>query len=276
MNLMFVLVLLAALFHALWNSIVKASANRLATMAIIQLTGAAAGLVALPFVKFPEPASWTFLLATTIVHLLYQVLLVKAYKLGDLSQVYPIARGSGPMYVTIFSLIYGEYISTMSLVGIITISIGISYLGFYKQLHQFKTVLIALSIGLLIGIYTILDGLGIRHSDAALGYIAILHILIGAPITLVTRVRLGKNWMQAMRSAAVPGLIAGTLATVGYGIALWVAKISPLAYVASLRETSVIIAAGIGAYYFNESFGKHRIIASVIVVGGMILLTLGK
>jgi len=125
------LVLFSALMHAGWNLFVKQSPDRLVTMATLDLVSGVIGIVALPFLPIPHPESWPYLFASVILHLGYQLFLVKAYIYGDLGQVYPIARGTSPLllgFVSVFWL--GEGLSTKMMFAIGLITLGIFSLMF--------------------------------------------------------------------------------------------------------------------------------------------------
>ncbi len=113
------LVLLAALMHASWNAVIKSDPDRLASFGLVMMAGCLFGVVAAPFVPLPAPEAWPYLIASVIIHVFYYVFLLRAYAHGDLSLVYPIARGLGPTLVALISgAVVGEYLEFREAVGV--------------------------------------------------------------------------------------------------------------------------------------------------------------
>ena len=271
------LVLLAAAMHASWNALVKGAADRLLAMTLVafwpMVPGFLAGLFVLPL---PAPASWPFLLGSMATHLAYYICLLNAYRYGDLSQVYPLARGSAPVLVALLSaLAAGEVLSWGGLAGVALVSLGTASLAFERgrpRGDQGRSVLFALLTALTITVYTVVDGLGVRRSGAPLGYIAWVFAIDGLPLLLISALVRGRAALPYVRSAWAIGAIGGLLAFASYGIAIWAMTLGAMAQVAALRETGVIFAAMIGALFLREPFGRRRILAAVVVAAGIILL----
>ncbi len=178
------LVLFAALMHASWNAIVKSDRDRLMSFGLVMLAGSLIAVPFLPFVAFPSAEAWPYLIGSIIVHNFYYFFLLRAYAHGDLSHVYPIARGLGPLLVAIFSgRLAGEYLSVAESAGVTLLSFGIASLAFSHGLPrngaEWKPVLYAVGTGISIAGYTMCDGLGVRASGDAIGYIAWLNLLEG-------------------------------------------------------------------------------------------------
>lgn len=271
------LVLLAAAMHASWNALVKGAADRLLAMTLVafwpMVPGLFAGLFLLPL---PAPASWPFLLGSMVTHLAYYVCLLTAYRYGDLSQVYPLARGSAPVLVALLSAVAaGEFLPWGGLAGVALVSLGTASLAFERgrpRGDQGRSVLFALLTALTITVYTVVDGLGVRRSGAPLGYIAWVFAIDGLPLLLISALIRGRAALAYVRSAWHIGVIGGLLAFAGYGIAIWAMTQGAMAQVAALRETGVIFAAVIGAVFLREPFGRRRILAAIVVAAGIILL----
>ncbi|MEE8225388.1 MAG: EamA family transporter [Kiloniellales bacterium] len=274
------LVLLAAVLHATWNAFVKSGEDKLVLLALVIFSGSVPAFFLLPFLPLPATESWPFLVVSVVVHLIYYAALVGAYRHGDLSQVYPIARGSAPFLVAIGAWIFaGEGLGTLEWAGVATVSIGIMSLASPDRLGpregEVKAVAFAFLTGLTIAIYALADGMGVRRSGAEFAYIAWLFVLSGVPILLFTL------WLRRGRIAAAfrphlkAGIFGGLIAALAYGIAIWAMSIAPIALVVSVRETSVLIAAAIGSLFLKESFGRRRIVAAAIIVAGAALLNLG-
>jgi uncharacterized membrane protein len=168
------LVLGAAILQATWNTLVKSDGDKLAIMVMIAMTEALTSLVLIPLVPFPRPESWPFLAAAVMLHVGYKLLLFKSYQHGDLSHVYPIARGSAPLIVALLSIVVvGEALSPASQVGIVCIGIGIMSLAFTRGLQvrdDRRALVCALATGGLIASYTVVDGIGARAAGSPHGY----------------------------------------------------------------------------------------------------------
>lgn len=279
------LLLAAALMHATWNALLKADrSDRLATFGVIMTTGTVMGLVAVPFLPAIAFAAWKYLAISVIVHIAYYTFLLKAYSYGDLSHTYPIARGMGPLLVAIVSgQLIGEHLRVQDIVGVVLLSAGLVALAIpLKSVipkpgarHGLAT-LFAVLTGFTIAAYIISDGLGVRAAgpDAShrLAYIAWLCVLEG-PWLLVfaIMVRPGTVWSHLRRNWW-RGVVGGTIANTGYGIAIYALALGPMAHVAALRETSVLFGALMGTLLLGEPFGVRRVVAAAVIVSGLTLM----
>lgn len=272
------LVLLAAALHATWNALVKANGDQLAVKGLVMLAPALASLPLLPFLPLPAPAAWPFLIASVLLHIGYNALLVAAYRHGDLSQVYPIARGSAPILVAIGGwLLAGEAKSPGEMLAIGVVSAGILALALSHgppRANEGRAVPLAFLVGLFIASYSLVDGLGGRASGAVASYIAWLFAIEGSLFMgIVMWCRRGRL-AATFRPILLPGLGGGMMAGLAYGIVIWAMTVAPMAHVVALRETSVLMAAAIGAFLLKEGFGARRIAASAFVVVGSVMLQL--
>ena len=269
------LVLFSALMHAGWNLFLKKSPDRLVTMATLHLVSGVIGIAAVPFLPTPYPESWPYIFASVVLHLGYQLFLVKAYIYGDLGQVYPIARGLSPLLLVFVSVFWiGEELSTKMMIAIGLITMGIFSLMFRGKIfidHSFRPVFYALLTGSFIAAYTLADGLGVRFSGNAVSYVLWLMALECWPllaITLYLRKRtvlssLSQNW-----KFAVPG---GILSVSAYGIVVWAMQHSPIALVSALRESSVVIAALLSIWVLKEKTTAKHLVSVTMVAAGVIL-----
>ena len=281
------IVLFGALLHASWNALVKSSSDKSLDTALIHVLG---GAVAVPLVVFagvPPLASLPFLAASIIIHIGYYFALAGAYRHGDLGMAYPIMRGTAPLLVAIFSgIVIGEYLSTAAWLGIAGISAGVLLLGWSRGMFADKAhrlaMTFALSNAVIIAVYTMVDGLGVRaavqHGGSALQYVATLFLLDGFPyFAFVMWQRKAQHRVDAwayMRGRW-PLALMGTLASLGsYGIALWAMTQAPVATVAALREVSVLFAALLGALLLKEAFGLRRGVGTLLILGGVAALRL--
>jgi drug/metabolite transporter (DMT)-like permease len=277
--LVFAVVLGAAVLHATWNALVKHGGDPFLRLAVVDLTGSAACLPFLIVVAPPVAEAWPWLLASVAIHVAYCSFLCLSYRLGDLSQVYPVARGVAPPTVALLAwLAAGEAPSPGGLLALAMISAGILVIAFGKRApgQNARPLLLALACGLSIAAYTISDGLGIRAAQGTLEYIVWFFFLDGLPFGL------GVLWVRRRHlKAALPGVLlpavgGGLLSLLAYGLVIWAMRTTPMAYVSGLRETSVILAAIIGTRLLGEPFGKERVAAACIVAGGVGLLKIAS
>jgi drug/metabolite transporter (DMT)-like permease len=266
-------VLGAALLHASWNALVKASADKqLDTYAVAAGSGLIA-LVLLPFLPPPAAASWPWLAASAAVHILYFVFLAGAYRYGELSYVYPIMRGGGPMIVAATSaLAFGELLLGNEWLGVLLICSGI--LAFASGRHDRRATLFALGNALVIGAYTLIDGAGARASGAPVSYTFWFFVANGVLITAMGFIARGREVPLYLRRNWARAAAGGACALGAYAIALWAMTRAPVALVAVLRETSVIFAAVMGALLLKEKMTRRRLVATGAVLAGLIVLKL--
>jgi drug/metabolite transporter (DMT)-like permease len=274
-----VLVLAAAVMHAGWNALIKKGEDRLLTLAFVIGGGAAAAFLALPFVTPPAPESWVYLGLSMVTHVGYFFFLLQAYRVGDLSHVYPIARGAAPLMVAAGAAVFaGETLGPLAVVGLVLASAAIASLAFERgdviADHDVRPVLYALATGGFIAAYTVIDGLGVRASGNAIGYILWLFFLDGMPMVgYALWVRRGAV-LPYFRTYWRQGLGGSVLATLAYGVVIWALGEGAMAAVSALRETSVVFAAVIGSVMLGEPFGRPRVIAAALVAAGIATLHL--
>ncbi len=268
------LVLIAAFLHALWNALIKGASDRMAMMGLLNVGHAILGIALA--IKFLPPAveSWRFLIASTFIHFFYYGFLLRAYRFGDLSQVYPIARGVAPILVASSAQIFaGEVLPPIAWLGIVLVSLGIGIIFISQQGEKpdRRAVIAALVVGCTIAAYSVVDGLGVRAAQSPLGYIGWLFVLEAfAGVAL-----LGMRWqyVKKMRWKTYAIGIAGGLISAGaYGMAIYAKSLTSLGMVSAIRESSVIIAALIGVIYFGERPWKPRLLAAAVVAIGVILI----
>ncbi|MDH3379160.1 MAG: DMT family transporter [Gammaproteobacteria bacterium] len=270
------LVLLAAILHATWNALVKIGGDRLIVLASVNAVAAIAGLLMIPLAAAPNPESWPYLALSVAFHSAYYFFLLKAYESGDFSHVYPLARGSAPLMVLLGSAWFaGEYLPPIAIAGIGIASIGIASLAFDggpPWRRDPRPLLFAVATGVSIASYTVVDGVGVRHSDSPFGYIGWLFAIDGLPITLVA-LHLRRRLIRSYLHNEWRHCIGAGIASIGaYGLVIYAMNSGAIAAVSALRETSVIIAAAIGTFALGERFGRRRIILATIVTTGILLM----
>lgn len=271
-------VLFGALLHASWNAMVKASHDKALDTAVIHMVGC---LIAFPLflvVGPPRAAAWPYILASLVIHIGYYIALTGAYKHGDLGLTYPLMRGIAPLLVALSSAVtLGESLSPLAWAGIVGVSCGVLALGLSRHaLDSPRAVAFALSNAVIIALYTIVDGLGVRASGDALQYVVTLFLLDGWPFGIIVFMRRGFPVAWSYTKARAPLALVGASASLGsYGIALWAMTKAPVATVAALRETSVLFAALLGSWLLKETFTMRRAVGTAAIVGGVMALRLG-
>lgn len=273
-QLFVLLVLFSALLHATWNAFLHASEDRVAqlgTMSIPYLLAGAAGALALP----PPPAdAWPYVAASALLELGYCAALLRAYRSGEFSQIYPIARGLSPLVVCALALAaLGERPTPFALTGIAFVSLGIASLAFRRGLRlSGEGVPYAIVTGLFIAAYSVVDGRGVRLAGDPLAYVAWVYLLWNLPqFALICRLR-GWRAIAGPRAAVSRGLVAGTLSLAAYAIAIVAYRHLPVATVSALRETSSIFAVAIGWFALREPPNARRLAACALVVAGAMLI----
>ena len=275
----FAAVLFAAACHAGWNALIKVGLDPLSTTILIAVGSAVVSLVGLPFVGMPAPAAWPWLIASAFVHLFYFAALAEGYRVGDLGQVYPIARGAAPlMTATASALLVGEHLSVFGWAGIAALATGVLLLsarGGRAIMHlDRRAVGYALLTALTICAYSLVDGIGARVSQnpqAYVGWLFVFNAAVLLPYGL---------WRSASKMTSVIGrfwphaLAGGALQVLAYGIVLWAMTLAPIAIVAGLRETSVLFGAVLAVLLLKEPFRATRVGAAALIVCGLVLLRL--
>ncbi len=271
-----VAVLAAAALHATWNAIAHAITDRLVGFALIGAASTVCGAAIVLLAPAPARAGWAFLASSATLHAVYNLLLMRCYQRAEFGQIYPLARGTSPWLVAIAAATFAqEALTPIRLLGVIVVSTGLASLVFAggpPAISQLPVIGAALLTGVAIAAYTILDGLGVRHAGSTAGYTGWLFLAQGAVLPVIALAgRRERLWSQA-RPHLAAGLAGGVLSLAAYALVLWAQTRGALAPIAALRETSVIIGAVIGAVVFHERFGRWRIVATLLVAGGVVLI----
>lgn len=254
----FCILLFAALLHASWNAIVKAGNDKL--YAAIGVSGSAAvmALILLPFSPQPAHASIPFLAASTALQVVYTVLVAKTYQVSDMSQTYPLMRGTAPLLVALISVLFlGDSLSSMAWVGIAVICMAILGMACNGRASSQRGVVLALTNACFIAGYTLWS-----------------FFLNGACLltwAMIARRREASRYLAQQWKKGIFGGI-GTMGS--YGLALWAMTQAPLAVVAALRETSILFGALIAWLLLKEKVAGLRLVAAGGIALGAILLRL--
>ena len=266
-------VLAAAVTHATWNAIAHGIRDQTLAFALIGVGGTVVSIPLIIIAAMPRSASWPYLLASVAIHVFYNLLLMQCYRLGEFSQVYPLARGVSPLVVAILAAVFvHEHLALLQIVGVTVVSAGLVFLVFGGRRPGRGAFLAAVGTGLTIAAYTTVDGVGVRLSHSPVGYIGWLMVLESLCVPLFALVRRREVLLKQPPRILLSGLAAGALSVLAYGLVLWAQTRGALAPIAALRETSVIFGAIIGTVIFREPFGRNRIAATVLVVAGIVLL----
>jgi drug/metabolite transporter (DMT)-like permease len=273
----FLAVLAAAACHAGWNTLLKLN---LEPAASTTLMATASGLIALPLAMIfglPPQAAWPYLVATVVIHVAYFLALAEAYRIGDLGQVYPIARGAAPLMTAVIAAVWlAEQPSLFAWAGIILLAAGILLLAVWggRRTKRFdaRSVGFALLTSLTITAYTLVDGLGARAAGDPIVYTTWLFLLSGAAMAAYGYVRMGSR-LPALAKAHWPIALAGSaLSFAAYGVVIWAMTVAPIALVAALRETSVLFGALFATLILREPWIATRAAVAVMVLTGALLL----
>lgn len=271
------LILLAALLHASWNALSKAGGDPLITITVVTATGGVCAIPLILWLPLPGPETWKWLAVSACIHYVYQLSLVRTYQLGDLSQVYPIARGLAPLGVASLAAIGSkEYLEPGQLFGLALASAAIISLGVTRpgSASTKRAVGMAVLTAVLIGGYTYTDARGVRSVQSAEYFIGWSFFLGSVPMVITTIVLRWSTGLASLRRLGLHGIGGGLMATIGYTIALWALSRAPMASVASLRESSVLFAAILGTRLLGESFGRRRVVSALLLVVGLFLVQL--
>ena len=307
------IVLVAALAHASWNALVKSDDDRLVTLGAVN---AVRFLLCIPIVlalPLPAGASWPFLVTSAILHVGYYTFLISAYRYGDLSRIYPLARGLSPLLVAAGAFaIAGERLGPVALAGVAIACAGIASVSFggggapegghatpvrgdrertkpmagagggaapvngvARARNDRRGLVFAAGTALFIAAYTVTDAMGARLSGDAVSYVAWLAILDGLPMLIAAAVLRRTALAHHLAARKLKSAVGGALQLTAYGLVVWALALAPMAAVSALRETSVLFAAIIGVKLLGEPLGTRRITAAALVAAGVAMIEWG-
>jgi len=280
------LLLLAAVLHAVTNLLMKKATDKLAFGWWMLGSFCVPGIPILFFITKTSTTGWFLAIASGLLEAVYFFSLSRAYTHGDLSVVYPVARGSAPLFVLVWAALFlHERPTRTGLLGIAIVVAGL-YLVHLPSLKDWKRPLAgfklpavrwALLTGLLISVYSAIDKKGVVYFSPWV----YLYLILS-----VCWVALSVQWLMPTRRAALfaevgpdrrmlPVLGAAVLGTAGYAFVLTAMRFTPVSYVSPVREISVVIGTWIGIRFLGEAGGKLRIVAAALVAGGVLLIAIG-
>jgi len=275
----FLAVMAAAAMHAGWNALLKGGGDPFDSMARISAAGGVIAVIGVGFVKWPVAAAWPWIALSWVLHAIYRYFLISAYRAGDLSHVYPIARGTAPLLTAAgTALLIGEMLSPTGYAGVAALATGVllmSMKGSRDGSFERHAVGYALATASMICAYTIVDGYGSRVNGSAASFI-LWEMLGNAVIMAATALAVrGPSVYRELKTQWPAAFGAAAMSTTAYIIATWAMTKAPIALIAALRETGVLFAALIGVLFLGEPMTRWRWSAAAIIVGGVVMLRLG-
>ncbi len=275
----FFLVLFAAFLHAAWNVQVKHGLDRFLGLFLLQSLMGLFGLVMLAVFGLPDAIGFAYAFVSGILHTGYNLFLARSYKTGDLSLVYPLARGGAP-FLTLFGsfLLLHDVPTPLATAGILVLLAGLLVVGLSGLRHRAvdgSTLFFAGGTAGFIAVYTLVDGLGGRASGNPIGYAGLVFVA-DAIFMVATGLWLrGPNLLRQFVPHLVPGLLGASASAAAYTIVIWAMAQAPIATVAALRETSIVFALAMSARYLKETLTVQRMAGALLIAGGAILLRIG-
>lgn len=267
----------AALLHAGWNAIIKTGLSKQTSMFLLSAGHALIGIMVALGKPFPAVEVWPWLIASGLIHMAYQLFLAYAYEQGDLSRVYPIARGAAPMMVTVVAFLFlSDDMGVTEYIGVLVLGLGILFMarGVFANGESRRLLPYAFGSAVATAGYTLADGLGARVSGDPLQYVGWLMIMSALFYTPAAVFLKGSAVLRASRTDCLMGFVAAAASFAAYAIAVWAMTIAPLALVAALRETSILFAVLIGWLAFGDRMDRNKMIATALIVAGVILTRL--
>jgi drug/metabolite transporter (DMT)-like permease len=276
----FLMVLGAAFVHATWNALVKADSDRLALIKLMSQTQVCVSFCLTPFVSVPTIDCWPFLLASCTLNTGYMLMLNRAYQYGDLSLVYPFARGLAPFVVAVVSIVVlGETLTRANEIAVSLIGLGITSLALSdrrtKRTHL-RALTFAVATGALIAGYTIIDGLGARTAGSPHDYMVWLSLITSIVIVACAHLLQRGQRRSVGRRTLQAGIAAGIMSYGSSWVVIWALTIAPLALVSALRETGVVFAVVIGVVVLKEQLSLSRLASIATALAGTTVLKLGR
>jgi drug/metabolite transporter (DMT)-like permease len=275
------LLLLSASLHALWNLLLKRSQEKYIAMGWQVLISGIFAFCLLIFTGFPPRSMWLFALISMSLEAVYFILLSNAYSDHDFSLVYPIARGTAPAFLMLWSILFlREKPTTGGMLGISMIVCGMVIIGATSLIQNrgsrlhLKGVITALAVALIISLYTLIDGTAVKNGPP-LPYALTMFMFVPVLTTTYNVRRFGwKHFAAAWNGPRIPLILAAVLGVVAYLLALIAYTFAPLSYSGAIREVSVVIGAFLGWQFLDEKMGGTRVLGSVVIFAGILVIAI--
>ena len=271
---LFLLLLIGALSHAVCHSILKYHKNPLGVLGITSIFEIIIFTPLVLSVPYPTTYIWILIIISALLHGFYRLLVIFSYNYGDLSFIYPIARGSSSLLLAIISLIYlTDKISLWGFIAIMIVCMGLFLISYSDRLKfNYSAFGLGVLTAIMITTYTLVDGIGVRHSSNPYSFLYWMLLLNGTPALIASFFFKNNGLRIVNKNLVLTGVAFGILAPLAYGLAVWCMQFLPIAYVSSIREISIIFAALIGLILLKEKTAYKRIIPSIFVVMGISIL----
>ncbi len=275
----FLAVLAAAVMHAGWNVLVKLKLDRFLTLYLIETIMGFMGLMMLAVFPWPAAASIPYAVTSGLLHVGYALFLSRAYRTGDLSQVYPIARGAAPLLTLAVTFTFmHEDVTLMGAAGVAVLVLGIwavSLMGRGAMRLDGLTLFFAIGTSVFIAAYTIVDGVGARVSGQVSGYTGLVFVLDALFLSIAAFVMRGPGIVRAVAPYWKTGIVGACLSVGAYWIAIWAMTQAPIASVAALREISILIVMLLSMRVLKETVSLSRLVGAGLIVAGAMMIRLG-
>ena len=271
---LFLILLIAALSHAVCHSLLKHNNNPLGLLGITSICEIIIFTPLVFYIPFPTPYIWILIMTSALLHGVYRMLVLYSYRFGDLSFVYPVARGGSSLLLAIISIIYlTDEISFFGFLAVLIICFGLFLISYSKK-KKFNKIafLLALLTALMITSYTLVDGIGIRQSQNPYTYLYWMLLLNGTPALLASLMFKNNGLRKINKDLLIKGVSFGVLAPMAYGLVVWCMQYLPIAYASAIRETSIIFATLLGLIILREKEANTRIIPAIFIVVGIAIL----
>ena len=274
----FFIILLATIMHAIWNAMVKHHKDKAVAVSAIVFGHVPLAVVSIFIFPLPGKETIPYIILSAIIHQRYQWYMLNSYKVGDYTNVYPIFRGSGPLFATIISLILlNETLKISSIFSIFLICFGIMFIGLrgIKSNKNSQIIKYSLLTGSFIGMYSLIDGYGARISNSAISYMSFSFILSAIMFPFLLKLQNQKNIIDRVKkNGKLVFWIGGSLSFIIYIIVVWAFTKAPIPLVAALRETSIFFSIFIGYFFLKEKITPTKIISVILIVVGVLGLKL--
>ncbi len=275
----FLMVIAAAALHAAWNALVKGAADKGVSMTAVTLGQGLFGAAALTAAPAPAPGSWPLIALSVALHVGYQFFLMQSYRAGDLTQVYPLARGSAPLIVAAASAwAFGETLTTGETAGIVAIACGLISLSLVRRrdgMRNARAAALALATGGFIAAYSLTDGHGARLAGGALSYYGWTAALNAAAFCAIAGLRRPSLLTETPRAWRIV-LFGGAASFAAYALVVHAFTLAPIALVTALRETSIVFALLIGVGALGERLDLAKVASTAMTLTGAALMRLSR
>ena len=269
----FFIVLLATFMHAVWNGMVKRHPDKVVAVSGIVFGHLPFSIVAIILLPAPSIESIPYIIVSAFVHQGYQWYLLTSYQIGDLTKVYPIARGFGPLIATIISILFlGLVLDNFIILSILLICLGIMAVGIFERnaIHNLNIIKYSLLTGFFIGLYSLIDGYGARTSLSAISYMSWSFTLNALIFPILLKLKKNENiFRRVIKEGKQIFWIGGSLSYIIYIIVVWAFTKAPIPMVGALRESSIFFSIFIGYFFLKEEINLVKITSIILIVLGV-------